>query len=131
MPDRGHDRHRAGRHSTNEPLVAEGEQILEAAAAARDDDDVQLGKLAEGSQGLDDRAGRAGALDVRLGHDHAGRREPVGDRAEHVALRRGVVAGHEPDEPRKAGERAPPLRREEPFRSELPLQPLERREVVA
>ena len=60
-----------------------------------------------------------------------GRREARADRREHVALRRRVVARHEPDAPRQTRERPLALLREQPFAGELRLQPFDRREVLA
>ena len=58
---RGDDRHRARGDRPDEPLVAERQQILEAAAAAGEDDHVDVRLLAERVQRVDDRrAPRAG-----------------------------------------------------------------------
>jgi hypothetical protein len=59
------------------------------------------------------------------------RREALDDPAQDVALRGGVVPGHEPDEARDPRQRALALRCEEPFRREPLLQPLQRGEVGA
>ena len=131
MADRRDDGHRAGRERADEPLVAEGEQVLEASAAAGEDDDVDLGGVADRAQRLDDRGGGARALDVGLGDEDPGGREARGDRAEHVALGGGVVAGDEPDAPREARERPLALGREEALVGELALEALQRGEVVA
>ena len=40
VPDRRHDRHRAGGDGADDALVAERKQVVEAAAAAREDHDV-------------------------------------------------------------------------------------------
>ena len=53
------------------------------------------------------------------------------DRGEDVALGRRVVAGDEADQPRDPRQRPLPLGREQPFRGELRLQPLELGEVGA
>ena len=42
VADGAHGGHRAGRHRPDHGLVAEGQQVLEASAATRDDDDVHL-----------------------------------------------------------------------------------------
>ena len=130
VPDRRDDRHRAGRDGAHEALVGEREQVLEAAAAAREHDHVgaAFAQLAERGRDL---AGCARALHVRLGHEHVRRREARRDRREHVALGRRVVAGHEPDQARQPRQRPLPLRREQPLGRELRLQPLERRKVRA
>ena len=46
VADRGHDGHRAGDDGAHEPLVAERQQILEAAAAAGEHDHVDAGSAA-------------------------------------------------------------------------------------
>jgi hypothetical protein len=74
---------------------------------------------------------RARALHVGLGDEHVRRREAGRDDGQDVALRGGVVAGHEPDPPRQERQRPLALGGEQPLRGELLLQPLERREVVA
>ena len=70
-------------------------------------------------------------LHPRLGHEQLRRREPAGDRCDHVALGRCVVAGDEADPAWKPRQRALSLGREEPFGRELLLEPLERGEVGA
>ena len=130
VADRRHDRHAAGRDRADEPLVAEREQILEAASATCDDDDVAAG-VAEHVEGVDDRTRGARPLHVRLGDDDVRGREPRCDHGEHVALRRGVVAGDEPDRPRQERKPAFPLRREQALGGELLFQALDRREQVA
>src|SRR6266496_1976502 len=64
VADRGNDRDREGGDCTDEPFVAEGQEILEAAAAAGDDDDVELRHFAEAAQRVHDGARGARALDV-------------------------------------------------------------------
>ena len=131
MADGRDDRHRAGGERADEPLVAEREEILEAAAAAGEDDDVDLGRVADLAERLGDRGGGARALDVGLGDEDPGGREARGDRGQHVSLRRGVVARDEPDASRKARQRPLALGREEAFGCELALQALESGEMVA
>ena len=103
VADRGDDRNCAGRDRTDEPLVAEGQEILEAAAAAGDDDDVEFRHLAEAPQRLRDRARSTRALHVGLGHDDVRRREPCLDGRHDVALRGRVVPRDEPDPAREPG----------------------------
>src|SRR5439155_24673711 len=75
-------------------------------------------------------AGRGGrALDERLGDGDARGREARRDRGDDVALRGGVVPGHEPDLAWQEGQRPLPLRREEALGGELLLQALQGREV--
>src|SRR4051794_24481256 len=131
VADGRHDRHGAGGDRPHQPLVAEGKEILEAAAAPGDDDHVDALFPAERTQCLDHGARCPRPLDVGLADEHGGRRETALDGGEDVALRGGVVAGDEPDLPREPRERALTLRREEPLRGELLLQTLERGQVVA
>ena len=86
------DRHGAGGDRPHEALVGEREQVLEAAAAAREHDDVDSGSAQTAAERVDDRGGGARALHVRLGDEHVRRREARRDRRQHVALRGGVVA---------------------------------------
>ena len=131
MPDRAHDRHRAGGDRAHDALVAEREQVLEAAAAAREHDHVDLRLGAHRLQRRHDRERRPRALDERLRDDDPRRREARLDVRDHVPLRRGVVARDEADPARQPRERALALGREQALVGELPLQPLERREVLA
>ena len=108
-----------------------GEQILEAAAAAREHDHVHVRLRAELAKRLDDPVRGPWPLDVRLGDEHVRSGEAALDRRDHVALRGGVVAGHEPDPPRQERQRALALLGEESLGGELRLQPLERGEMRA
>ena len=131
MPDRGDDGHRTGGDRPHEPLVAEGEQVLEAAAAPRDDDHVDLRLAAECAQRLDHGPGGARALHVRLADEHVRRRKTGGDRRQHVALRGRLVPGDEPDPPRQERQPPLPLRGEQALGGELLLQALQRGQVLA
>ena len=121
---------RARRDGADDALVGEREQVFEAAAAAREHDHVGAA-LAQVGDRRRDRRRRPRSLDVRLGDDDVRRREALHDVRQHVLLRRGVVAGDEPDQPREPRQRPLALGREEPFGRERALQPLERREVRA
>ena len=131
VPDRGDDRHRARSHRAHEPLVAERQQILEAAATAREHDHVDLRLLAERVERVDDPERGPRPLDVRLGDEHVRRGEPALDGRDDVALRGGVVAGDEPDPPREERQRPLPLGGEQALGGERRLEPLERRQVRA
>ena len=122
-------RHATRGDGAHEALVAERQEVLEAAAASREHDDVHVGHFTDLAQRVDHRGHREGALDVRFGDDDPRRRKARRDRRENVALGRRVVAGHEPDSARHERQRALPL--EHAFGSELLLQPLERGEMVA
>ena len=131
MSDRGDDRHRAGGDRAQEPLVAEGEEVFEAAASSGQDDDVDLVRFRDRLQHVCDRRRRARALDIRLGHQQSGGREACRDRGDHVLLRGRVVSGDEPDAARESRELSLSARVEEPFGCELLFQPFERGKVVA
>ena len=131
VADRRDDRHGAVGDRAHQALVAEREQVLEAAAPAGDHDHVDLGLAAEDAQRLDHGAGGARALDVGLRDEHVRRREARLDRGQHVALGGGVVAGHEADPARQEGQRPLALGGEQAFGGQLLLQPLERGQVVA
>ena len=131
MADGRDDRHRAGRERAEETLVAERKEVFEAAAAAGEDDDVDLVCVADLAERLGDRGCGTRALDVGLGDEDPSRRKARGDRGQHVSLGRGVVSRDEPDASRKARKRPFPLGREEAFVGELPLQALESGEMVA
>ena len=130
MPDRRDDRHLARRHGAHEPLVAEGEEVLEAAAAAGEHDHVGAAPAEVADCGRD-RGRRARALDIRLGYQQPGGREACRDRGDHVLLRGRVVSGDEPDAARESRELSLSARVEEPFGCELLFQPFERGKVVA
>ena len=97
MPDRGDDRHRAIGDRAHEALVAERQQVFEAATAAGEHDHVDPWRVAQRSQRADDLECRPRALHVRLGDEYVGGWETGLDRGQDVALRRRVVARDEPD----------------------------------
>ena len=103
----------------HDALVGERQQILEAAAAAREHDHVGAAPAQLADRGRD-RGRRARALHVRLGDERrcAGGKRCV-MRGEHVALGGSVVAGDEPDQPREARQRPLARRREQPLAGEL------------
>ena len=132
MTDRGDRRHRAGSERANQALVAEREQVLEAAAAAGDDDDVDLGRVADRPERLDDRnRARAGP----------GRRSPrrgsvpAGSEAVIAVRRSRFAAASLPvTSPIRRGRRGRGRLRsaaKRPSAASFCLQPLERREVLA
>jgi hypothetical protein len=131
VADGGDERHRAGRDRADEALVAERQEVFEAAAAASQDDDVDLRGGAELLERFDHRHRGAWPLDVGLRDKHARGREAAGDRGDDVAFRRRVVSGQEPDPARQARQRTLALRVEETFGAELALESLEGSEVVA
>ena len=77
-PARGRRRSRpapAGRDRADDALVAEREEILEAAAASCEDDHVDLGLGGQPRQGRGDRGGGLRPLNVSLGHHDVRRRK--------------------------------------------------------
>ena len=131
VADGGDDRHRAAGERAHDGLVAERQEILEAAAAARHDHDVDgrvRGDAAE--RGRDAGACRR-ALHARLGDHDVRRREPRLDRGDHVAARCRVGAGDDADRAREARQRPLALRREQPLRRQHALEALDRGEMVA
>ena len=114
----------------DEPLVGERQQVVEAAAAARDTI-TSAPRRSSSPIAAAIAARRARSLHVGLGDEHVGRRKPGRDRGQDVALGGGVVAGDEPDQPRDPRQRPLAPRREEALGRELLLQPLERRQVRA
>ena len=75
MADRRDDRHRARRDGAYDALVAEREQVVEAAAAARQHDDVDLGPRRTASSAATMPAAARSPLDERFRDEDARRRE--------------------------------------------------------
>ena len=116
----------------DEPLVAEREEVLEAAAAAREDDHVDARLLAERPQRLDDLAGGARPLDVGLRDE---RRGPAGSGVWIVVSTSRFAAASLPvTRPIRRGSSGSGRFRsaaKSPSRGERSLQALERRQVRA
>ena len=93
VPHGRDDRNRACRHRAHHGLGAEGEEVLEAAAAAGEHDDVDLRVRCEPAQRGDDRLRRAAALHARLADDDLRRGEAPADRRHEIAARGRVGAG--------------------------------------
>src|SRR5215210_1887442 len=129
VPDGRDDRDCAVGNRPHEALVAEREQVLEAAAAARDHDHFDARRGAQATDGVDDRRRGAGSLHVSLGHEDSRRRKARSDSGQDVAFRRGVVSGHQADSLRHERQGTLALGGEQALASELLLQPLERGEV--
>ena len=131
VPDRGHDRYGARGDRADEPLVGEGEQVLEAAAAAGEDDTSTSGSRARRAPST--IAGAAAlALDERLGDERrcaGGKRVVIA-----VSTSRLAAASLPVTRPIRRGRRGSGRLRavgEQPLGGELRLQPLERGEVGA
>src|SRR5437588_452977 len=74
---------------------------------------------------------RTRPLHVRLGDDDVRGRKSLDDACEHIALRGGIVAGDEPDQPWEPRQGALATLVEHPLRGQLLLQPFEGGEVRA
>ena len=96
VADGADDGNGARRDRAHEPLVAERQQVVEAPAAACEHDDVDALR-ADLLQRRDHRERGARTLHERLRDDEVRGREARRHGGDHVALRRGVVAGDEPD----------------------------------
>ena len=131
VPDGRDDGDRAVGDGSDDALVAEGEEVLEAAAAAGEDDHVDVRVLAERADRGHDLGRRARALHVGLRDEDRCRREARPDRRDDVALRRRVVPGHDADPARQERQRALALVGEETLGREGRLQLLERGEMRA
>ena len=69
VPDRRHDGDARGDHGADEALIAEGQEILDTAATARDDDDLHVGVPVEVLERLDDGRHCCGSLHRHLADD--------------------------------------------------------------
>ena len=97
VPDRRDDRGEASRYRSAQRLVGERQQVLHAAAASGQHDDVHRGVSVEHSECLDDLTHRQRTLhrDVADPKLHRG---PAGcGVAEHIALSGTGPTGHQPD----------------------------------
>ena len=74
VADGGDDGYGARRERAHDGLVAERQQILEAATATGDDDDVDCGVSGDPAERGGDPRARARALNARLGDDDVRRR---------------------------------------------------------
>ena len=79
MTDCRDDRHRAVDDCPHEPFVTERKQVLEAATAASEHDDVHVGLSGNGAQCCGDLNGGMNALHTRLGHEQLRGRKPARD----------------------------------------------------
>ena len=102
VADAHDDRHRRGGHRAHHLLVVERPQVLQRAAAARQDDQVDPRLCVDALQRAHDAARRGGALHDRRREDDVGQRiaaaQDVADVAPDGADRR----GHDPDPARPA-----------------------------
>jgi hypothetical protein len=120
VPDRGNERDRRGGRGAHHDLLVEGHQILEAAAAPRDDEEVGPRRLGPGREAVEalDRRGnlrrRALALD-RHRPDQDPARKAVLEAVQNVADDGARQRGDDADHLGQERQRALPLGGEEPF----------------
>ena len=106
VADTAHDVHRRGANRANDALVVERPQILERAAAAADDEDVDLVPLCRQRDRRAQRRRRVDALDdARVDHDANVRRAPR-QRRRHVVERGAGERGDDADRARMRRQRA-------------------------
>src|SRR6266508_4233457 len=120
--------HGAARHGADESLVAERQQVLEAASAAGEDDDVDAGLPDDVPERSRESRSGARSLHVCLRDDDLRRGEASRDGGDEVALRRGLVAGHQSDPAGEKRQRPLARRREEPFAGESALELVDSRQ---
>ena len=98
VPDGADDGSARGADGPHERLVAEPEQVLEGAAAARDDDDVDVVETVEFAQGAADGGDAVGALDGNVADLEVGGRPAASRVLDDVVLGCALAAGDEPDD---------------------------------
>ena len=120
-----HDGNRAGEDGACDRLVVEGPQVLERAAAARDDQHVAVPARGREAQGLLDLARRGFALHGDRVDQHRDRREAPAQDVQYVAQRRAGRRGDDADPSRQSRQRLLVAAVEEPFGAESRLEFLE------
>src|ERR671930_1758118 len=125
VSDRGDDRDRRVRDGADKALVAEGEQVLEATAPAREHEDVDFGLAGDVGQRSRERGSGAWTLDIGLRHEEPRRRKARRHRRDEIALGGGLVPGHERDPTGEARQRALARWREEALVGESALDALD------
>jgi len=106
VADAGAHRTREARERPDECLVVERSEILGRAAAARENDHVEIADLREPIERGDERFDRADALDLRGREDELHARVPAGDDLLDVMPDRADRAGDDTDPPRRRRQRA-------------------------
>jgi hypothetical protein len=121
-----HHGNRAGVDRARDDLLVEGPQVLEAAAAATDDEHVRVLALAgDANRARDLRAGSL-ALHRRGVEDHGRHRRAPAQHREDVAERRRLTRGHDADRAREGRQRPLAVGIEQAIGRELRLELLER-----
>src|SRR6266508_1831774 len=128
VADGRHHWHGTARHGADESLVAERQQILEAASAAGQDDDVDAGFPDDVRERSRESRGGAWSLHICLREDDLRGGEASRDGGDEVALRRSLVAGHQGDPAGEERQRSLARRREQAFAGESALELLDSRQ---
>ena len=131
VADRGDDRHAQQRHRPAQGLVAEREQVGERAAAAGDDDRLDLGHGGEVAERARDRRRRVAVLDRRERPHHPPGPAAAAQPCEDVAARLAALAGDHADAARQGRSRQALLGLEEALGRQRAAQRLELGEQVA
>src|SRR3954452_8560678 len=105
MADGGNNRQRTAENGVGDAFIVEGRQVVFAAAAATENDDVNACHLTDESDHTRDFAGRLVALDATRAYDDIRNRPTPREDLEHVAKLRSARARHERHAARKARHR--------------------------
>ena len=125
VPDAGHDRDVRRDHGAHNGLVIEAPQVFQAAAAARQQDHVDLSEGVQPLDGLDDLGRGVFALDGRRAEHDLDHREAPPQHVLNVLKGRGGRRRHDSDPAREGRDRALQLRREEALGLQPGLEQLE------
>ena len=125
MADRGDDRRPARDHGAAQRLVAEREQVLDAPAAARQHDHVDVGMTVEFGQCVDDRRDGAGALDGDVADLEGDARPAAAGVFDDVPFGRAGPSGQQADPSGQERERLLAVRGEQALGGEHFLQRLD------
>ncbi len=131
MADRGHDRGGGHEDGPDHGLVGEREQVLDRAAAAGDDDHVDVRIAVEQLHCVDNLSRGMHALHRGVLHGETDAGPATSSVLQHVALCRGVLSRHQADVARQERERPLALRGEEPLGREQLAATLEAGEQLA
>ncbi len=125
MADPGHQRQLQRRDRARERLVIEGKQVLERAAAAYQEQEIDFPAAVGEREHRRDFARGAGALHGHRVDEHPNAAAAASQHVEHVAKRGAGRRGHDADAARKAGQGALARGVEQAFGREFLLERLE------
>ena len=131
MADGADDGSVASRDRATQRLIGERQQVFDAAAAAGDDDHVDLRVAVQVAQRLDDLGDRVGSLHDRVAHVESHCRPATRGDGHHVTLGGRGPAGDQPDGAGQERERPLEPRIEQPFGVQQLAQPLDAGEQLA